>query len=90
MVIYTAFMTQEELNKYKQSLEKEKAEIEKELKAVPLVQDMGSDTEGNEDMSEEADEAEQMLNNAAARTVLEERLKSIEEALSKIEKGEYQ
>lgn len=77
-------MTQEELKKYKEVLEKEKADLEKQLAATPLVEDMGSDVEGNEDLSEEADEAEQMANNAAVRASLEERLRAIKEALEKL------
>jgi len=76
-------MTQETLKKYKELLEKEKVELEKQLEATPLVEDMGSDTEG-EDYSEETDEAEAMANNAAIRSVLKTKLRAIEEALEKM------
>lgn len=78
-------MTQEQLIKYKELLENEKIELERQLKGTPLVEDMGSDVEGNEDMSEETDEAEAMANNAAIRAVLETKLDAINSALNKIE-----
>lgn len=76
-------MNQQTKNKYKQLLEKEKAELEEELKATPLVKDFGNDTEG-EEYTEETDEAEEMANNAAIRAVLEKKLKAIKEALEKM------
>ena len=78
-------MTQEQSIKYKELLENEKIELERQLKGTPLVEDMGSDVEGNEDMSEETDEAEAMANNAAIRAVLETKLDAINSALNKIE-----
>lgn len=81
-------MTQEDLNKYKEVLEKSKADLEKEMKSVPLVEDMGNDTEGDS-FDEEADEAEQMVNNAAVRFTLKERLQAINAALEKIGRGDY-
>lgn len=86
--IYTFGMTQEELKKYKDSLESNKKELEELIAKTPLVEDMGSDTEGTS-FDQEADEAEAMVNNAAIRDSLKERLKAIDNALEKIDKGEY-
>lgn len=89
ILYYNNLMNQEELNHYKKVLEERKADLEKELEAVPLVEDMGSDVEGFEDMSEETDEAEQMFNNAAMRQVLKKQLSAVNDALEKIARGEY-
>lgn len=81
-------MNKETLEKFKKVLEEKKANLEKELEQTPLVDNMGSDTEG-EDYSEEADEAEQMVDNAAVRSSLKESLDAVDGALEKIKKGEY-
>jgi len=81
-------MNQEELTRYKELLEKTKAELEKKLAALPVVTDMGSDTEGTS-QDEEADETEQMADNLAVRENFKQRLNTINEALEKIQKGAY-
>jgi DnaK suppressor protein len=81
-------MTQEELKKFKKGLEDNKREIEELIAKTPLVEDMGSDTEGDS-FDQEADEAEAMVNNNAIRTTLQEKLKAIDKALEKIDQGVY-
>lgn len=83
-------MDNQEKDKLKESLLRTKAQLEKDLEQLPVIQDFGGDTEGNEDFAEEAHEAEQFSNNAAARAALEERLKGIKEALEKLETGGYE
>ncbi|MBM3281132.1 MAG: hypothetical protein FJY91_00015 [Candidatus Harrisonbacteria bacterium] len=82
-------MKKEDLDRLKSELLKEKALIEEELENTPLTTDMGDDTEGDL-REEEADEAEEMSNNLAIRETLSHRLTAINEALAKIERGEYQ
>lgn len=86
--LYTLDMTQEELKKYKEGLEVNKKEIEELIAKTPLVEDMGSDTEGTS-FDQEADEAEAMVNNNAIRTTLKEKLTAINKALEKIDQGQY-
>ena len=82
-------MKQEDLDRLKNELLKEKALLEEELENTPLTTDMGDDTEG-ELREEEADEAEEMSNNLAIRETLSHRLAAINDALAKIERGEYE
>ena len=86
--LYTFVMTTEKLKKYRESLEDNKKEIEELITKTPLVEDMGSDTEGDS-FDQEADEAEAMVNNNAIRTTLQEKLKAIDRALEKIDQGLY-
>ncbi len=81
-------MTKEELKKYEEILLKRRAELEKELKDIPLVTEMGSDTEG-EIREEEADEAEEMTTNYALRQTLSEELGEVNKALESIKNGAY-
>lgn len=81
-------MTTEELKHLKESLEKEKAELEKDIALNPTTVDMGSDVEG-EEWAEEAEEAEAEFTNAAMREPLKERLESVKMALDRLERGEY-
>lgn len=81
-------MTPEDLKKYEEILLKRKAELEKELSAIPLVTEMGSDTEG-EIREEEADEAEEMTTNYALRQTLREELGEVNKALENVKTGTY-
>ncbi|MFH1758947.1 MAG: hypothetical protein ABH822_00050 [Patescibacteria group bacterium] len=81
-------MDKEKLNKYKESLEKKRADLLEDMKDVPLVTDMGSDVE-SDSFDEETDEAEEMFNDAATREVLKKRLDDIEATLKKIEDGSF-
>jgi RNA polymerase-binding transcription factor DksA len=81
-------MKQEDLDKLKSELLKEKTLLEEELENTPLITDMGDDVEGDL-REEETDEAEEMSNNTAIRNTLSHRLAAINEALAKIDRGEY-
>lgn len=80
-------MIGEQLQRYKETLLRIKKELEDGISHNPVVEDMGNDVET--DFSTEADEAEEMVNNAAVRFELEKRLKSVEKALEKIDTGVY-
>ncbi len=73
---------------YEEKLLKEKADLEKQLKIVPEVTEMGSDVEG-EVFEEEADEAEEFVTNAGIKDSFKQRLADINSALDKIQKGTY-
>jgi len=81
-------MTQADLEKFKQILLGTKADLQKELGHHPLISDMGTDTEG-QSFDEEADEAEEVPVNYGIRAALKERLAAVEEALQKLEAGQF-
>lgn len=68
-------------------MEKEAGELEAELSSVSKTADFGSDVET--DFSQEADEAEEFANSLGLQETLKERLQNIEEALDKMNRGEY-
>lgn len=71
-----------------EKLNKTKADLEKELKGLEGIPDMGSDVEsGNYD--QETDEAEAYSNNLSIRDALKKRLQAVEKALEKIKAGTY-
>ena len=80
-------LSDKELQSLKEQLEKDAGEIEAQLGSVSKTADFGSDTET--DFSEEADEAEELVNNLGASEALKERLADIEAALAKMDRGEY-
>ncbi len=87
-------MTPEELQKYKQSLEQEKEEIEQELgriaKPNPLIEGDYVTKIGHADDSEEkAEELSQYAVDKPVEENFEVRLKAINEALEKINAGTY-
>lgn len=51
--------------------------------------DFGGDVESTDDAPEEADEAEELETNAAIASGLKERLENVQNALRKMDKGEY-
>ena len=84
--------------KQKESLEKEKQEVEEILSAIgervgktdhfnPKVADFGDDVTEYED--EEADEAEEFSRRIGITEVLSKRLQDIDDALKKIKEGAY-
>ena len=83
-------MNEQEILKLKKDLEERKIELEEKIKKLESPVDFGSDVEGGEDMSEEADEAEEFGTNIALATELKKELAGVIEGLEKIEKGEYQ
>lgn len=79
-------ISNEEIEKYKSQLEQEKRRVITEIENSN-PQDFGSDVES--DMSEEADEAEEMNDQLAVQASLKETLNEIDMALAKIQKGTY-
>jgi DnaK suppressor protein len=74
------------MEKFKKKLEGTKAEILADLEKLKEGLDFGDDA-GSFD--EETDESEEYSNYMGVKKSLEERLKAIEEALDKIDKGTY-
>ncbi|MBU6141775.1 TraR/DksA family transcriptional regulator [Patescibacteria group bacterium] len=81
-------LTEKEMQALKEQLEKEAGELDAEVARHSKTPDFGDDVEG-EDMSEEADEAEETGNELGITTALKERLAEIEHALGKIDSKEY-
>jgi len=79
-------ISNEEIEKYKTQLEQERRRVITEIENSN-PQDFGSDVES--DMSEEADEAEEMNDQLAVQASLKETLNEIDGALTKIQKGTY-
>jgi len=74
------------MEKYKNKLEKERANLLKELGKETRPEDFGSDIDHYD---EEADEAEEFSNQLAIGQSLKERISEIDHALSKIKTGKY-
>lgn len=81
-------MNNQDPKKYEEILLKRRTELEKELKDIPLVTEMGTDTEG-EIKEEEADEAEEMTTNYALRQTLREELGEVNKALESVKNGTH-
>ena len=79
-------MTKEELKKYREKLEKEKARFLKEAGAQSQPEDFGDDTDHSD---EESDEAEELGNRLAISQVFKDRINNIDLALNKIKTGKY-
>ncbi len=73
---------------FKKKLLEEQKDLEKQLKDLGEVPDMGSDVE-NEEFDEETDEAEEYSKNLGIKQTYKERLADIKSALEKIERGDY-
>jgi len=69
-----------------EKLKKTQEELEKELKTLKGVPEMGSDVDS---FDEETDEAEEYSTNLGIKQVLKERLIAVREALDKIKSGTY-
>lgn len=82
-------MNEKDLLKLKNDLQERKKDLEEKIKKLEFPVDFGDDVEGNEDMSEEADEAEEYGANVATADFYKKELEGVVEALAKIEKGEY-
>mgnify|MGYP001575602474 CR=1 FL=1 len=80
-------LSEQELQKFKEQLEKEAGELELQVKSSSKTPEFGNDTEG--DLSEEADEAEEFSAKIGEKEVYKERLADIEIALDKIIRGQY-
>lgn len=81
-------INEKDLQLLKEKLEKEAGELDVEVSRHSKAPDFGDDVEG-EDMSEEADEAEETGNDLGITTSLKSRLADIELALDKINRNEY-
>ncbi len=79
-------LPQEKLSQFKRKLEEEKAAVEQEIKELEKAPDFGDSAADAE--AEEVDEAEEWSTNAALAQTLKERLREIDNALSKIVNGE--
>jgi DnaK suppressor protein len=79
-------MKTEKNSEYKNKLEKERADLLKELEKDSKPADFGSDIDHYD---EEADEAEEFSNQLALGQTIKERVNDIDHALSKIENGGY-
>lgn len=75
-----------QLEEYRAKLEKERMKLLAEVEKENVSPEFGSDVE---DMSEEADEAEELGNNLSVAAALKERINEIDAALNRITKGEY-
>lgn len=79
-------LTKEQIEKFKKRLTDTRVEILADLEKLKERLDFGSDTDH---LEEEADEAEEFSYYVGVKKPLEERLKAVEEALEKMEKGTY-
>ncbi|MDO8664948.1 MAG: TraR/DksA C4-type zinc finger protein [Candidatus Liptonbacteria bacterium] len=74
------------IEEYKRRLEKERAELIKEIKKDQKPEDFGADLDHAD---EEANEAESLSNQLAEAQDLKERVNDIDAALNKIRAGKY-
>jgi len=79
---------EKDLQLLKEQLEKEAGELDVEVSRHSKAPDFGNDSE-SDDMSEEADEAEETGNDLGITTSLKERIGEIENALEKMNRNEY-
>jgi RNA polymerase-binding transcription factor DksA len=79
-------MTKEKLDGYKNKLQHERSLILREIKDFEKPVDFGSDVDHGE---EKTDEAEELSDRFGEENDLKKRLDAIDEALGKIEKGDY-
>ncbi len=82
-------MNDQEILKLKIELEARKKDLEEKIKKLSVPADFGNDNEGNEDMSEEADEAEQEGADIAVAQAFKKELADVNSGLDKIAKGVY-
>lgn len=75
-----------DIKEFKIKLEKEKKEVLDRIQKIGTGKSFGDDIDGFE---EDADEAEENSTDLGIRESFEERLEHIEEALRKIDRGEY-
>ena len=78
-------MDNKEQNKYKNNLIEEKERLQKEIKELEKMPDMG-DEPGFQD---ETEEAEEFYNQQVRADILRNRVSDVESALFKIQKSEF-
>ena len=79
-------MTQEKIESYKKKLEEERTMILEEIEETEKPVDFGSDVDG---FDEETDEAEETSNQVSIANTLKIRLTEVDAALEKIRLGKY-
>lgn len=79
-------MEKQELEKFKNKLEEEKKDMEREINHLKVVPDFGDDIDSGE---EEADESAAYGDQLALSETFKQRLADINLALDKIAKGKY-
>lgn len=82
-------INEKDLLKLKTELEARKKDLEEKIKKLLIPVDFGDDTQGNDDMPEEADEAEEYGNNLSVADALKKELADVNSGLEKIAKGVY-
>lgn len=88
-------LTKQQLDELRAKLDTTLVDIKEELGEIETDKgeikqpDFGGDVEGNEDLSEEADETEEFSANIAIASGLKERLEDVQNALRKMDKGTY-
>ena len=82
-------MNNEEIFKLKTELEARKKDLEEKIKKLLVPVDFGDDTQGNVDMPEETDEAEEFGNNLSVADALKKELADVNSGLDKIARGVY-
>ena len=82
-------MNDKEILKLKIELEARKKDLEEKIKKLSSPVDFGDDTQGNVDMPEETDEAEEYGNNLSVADALKKELADVNSGLEKIAKGVY-
>ena len=80
---------EKDIAKLKENLEKREKELMEEIKKLETPANYGHDSEGNEDLSEEADETEEDGVNLGIAEVFKKELEDVREALERIAKGVY-
>ncbi len=88
-------LTKKQLDELRTKLDGTLVDIKSELGEIETDKgemkqpDFGSDVDGNEDLSEEADETEELTADIGIAAGLKERLEDVENALRKMDKGAY-
>ncbi len=78
-------ISKKDIRRLRAHLTKEKKKLERQMKKLQFV-DFGDDIDSGE---EESDKVEEMVTNTAISSVLQERLKGINDALARIGSGTY-
>lgn len=82
-------INEKKLLELEKTLEERRKELEEKIKKLRSPVEYGNDTEGNEDLSEEADETEEFGANLSIAEVLKKELAEVKEDLVRIKKGVY-
>jgi RNA polymerase-binding transcription factor DksA len=80
---------EKDLKKLKSELEKREKELIEKIKELEVPANYGHESEGNEDLSEEADETEENEANMGIAEVFKKELEDVREELERIKKGAY-